>query len=243
MSSEERKQQEEYSSKFFGKIFSSVVFLPIVMWIWPSVVPFGFFEFWNIRQGTVWEWLYTAWPLFAWGASVSILHAWFTNNKRHENRRAEEYFVGGAFSSLRAGVFEEITFRWLFFLNNIVSVKIANFLFFGFLGFGMPSWFHNHVFGPLANFMTLHGLESQLFHSTGWAVGAAMLTTNAFFRDGHRYQGLLGVANSWFAGMFLFWVMFHYGLLPAILIHFLYDFMIDVIRYVDCVVERAQGYA
>lgn len=243
MSSEERKQAEEYNSKFRGKILSSLIFLPLVMWIWPWAVPFGFFEFWKIKQGNMWTWLYSAWPLFAWGGSVTILHAWLTNNKRHVNRDAEGYFAVGAVSSLQAGAFEEITFRWLFFLDNIVSVKVANFLFFGFLGFGIPAWFHNHVLGPVANFMTLHGLESQIFHPTGWAVGAAMLTTNAFFRDGHRYQGPLGVVNSWFAGMFLFWFMFQYGLLAAILIHFLYDFMIDVIRYVDCVIERAQGWA
>ena len=53
-----------------------------------------------------------------------------------------------------------------------------------------------------------------------------MLYTNAFFRDGHRYQGPIGVLNSWFAGMFLFWIMFTYGLPAAILVHFMYDFLI-----------------
>jgi len=242
LTSEEQKQQEEYSRKFFGKIFSSLIFLPIVMWIWPWAVPFRFFEFWKV-QGSVWEWFSTAWPIFAWGVGVSVLNDIFTHNDKETNRYAENIIVGGTLVSLRAGIFEEITFRWLFFLDNIVSVKIANFLFFGFLGFGIPSWFHNYFVGPIANFTTFHGLESQIFHSTGWAVGAAMLTTNAFFRDGHRYQGLLGVVNSWFGGMFLFWIMFKYGLPAAILIHFVYDFLIYLVHYVDAVVERANGHA
>jgi len=216
--------------------------LPIVMWIWPSVVPFGFFEFWRI-EGTVGEWLYAAWPIFVWAVGVNLLYKLSTRNERYINRHAEDIIVGGTLVSLRAGILEEITFRWLFFLDSIVGVKIANFLFFDWLGFGLPSLFHNNIVGPFANLMTFEGLESYLFHPSGWAVGAAMLATNAFFRDGHRYQGLLGVVNSWFIGMFLFWIMFQYGLPAAILVHFAYDFLIFLVAYLDAVVERAQGYA
>ena len=212
------------------------------MWIWPTVVPFKFFEFWGVR-GSISDWIYSVWPIFAWGTGVTLLHAVFTTNDRRTNRYAENIIVDGTLTSIMAGVFEEITFRWLFFLDNIVSVKIANFFFFGFIGLGIPAWFHTHLVGPIANFMTFHGLESQIFHSSGWAVGAAMLTTNAFFRDGHRYQGFLGVVNSWFGGMFLFWIMFKYGLPVAITVHFLYDFLIFLVMYVDAVVERANGYA
>lgn len=158
------------------------------------------------------------------------------------NRTAELIIAKGAVVSTMAGVGEEITFRWLFFLNNIISVKIGNWFFFGFLGLGIPEWLHLHIFGPIANWTTFGGLESFIFHPTGWAVGAAMLTTNAFFRNGHRYQGLLGVVNSWFGGMFLFWIMFTYGLPVAILIHFTYDFLIYLVRYADAAIERAMGY-
>lgn len=239
---QEEKKQDEYSSMFFYKIVSSIIILPIIMWIWPDVVPFEFFEFWKV-EGTVSQWLVTSWPLFLWGSGLTLVHGLFTRNKRSVNRDAELIIVKGVAVSTIAGVGEEITFRWLFFLNNIVSVKIGNWFFFGFLGFGIPAWFHLHIIGPIANWTTLGGLEPFIFHQTGWAVGAAMLATNAFFRDGHRYQGLLGFVNSWFGGMFLFWIMFEYGLLAAILIHFTYNFLIYLARYADAAIERAMGYA
>lgn len=240
MSSREDEDQE-WIDKFWGKIVASVFILPLVMWIWSWAVPFGFFEFWNYR-GTPGEWVYAAWPIFAWAVGASVAYAVFTRNERWVNRDAEDILKGGTLTSLQAGVIEEILFRWLFFLWNIVSVKIGNFVFFGFLGFGLPSWFHLNIAGPIANWATFHGLESYIFHPTGWAVGASMLITNSFFRDGHKYQGLIGFFNSWFIGMYLFWIMFQYGLPAAILIHFLYDFLIFLVRYIDAVIERALGW-
>ncbi|MDO8600757.1 MAG: CPBP family glutamic-type intramembrane protease [bacterium] len=237
----EENGENRWSQKFWSKILGSIFVLPFIMWIWPWAVPFRFFEFWGVR-GTVSEWLYTAWPIFAWGTGVSLILALFTRNKRDTNRHAERILVGGTLISIFAGVIEEITFRWLFFLGGIISVKVGNFLFFGFFGFGIPSWFHLNVFGPIANWTTLYALKPYIFHETGWAVGAAMLATNAFFRDGHKYQGWFGWVNSWFGGMFLFWIMFQYGLPAAILIHFIYDFLIYAVRYLDAAIERALGY-
>jgi hypothetical protein len=45
--------------------------------------------------------------------------------------------------------------------------------------------------------------------------------------------------NSWFLGMVLFYIMFHYGLLSAIIVHFIYDFIIFTIRAIDCLCERS----
>ena len=66
----------------------------------------------------------------------------------------------------------------------------------------------------------------MLFHPSSWAVGAAVISANAFFRDGHKYQGILGVLNSWFAGMFFFWMMFAHGLWAAMVVHFTYDVVV-----------------
>jgi hypothetical protein len=243
---EQRERAEErarkYWSRFLKKLFASITIVPIIMWIWPRAVPFRFFEFWSIR-GTLGEWMHDAWPMLAWGTGLTVLVAILTRNDRATNRHAEDILIGGTVTSIIAGVGEEITFRWLFFLGAVISAKIANFFFFGFLGFGIPAWVHLHVLGPLANWTTLRGLETHIFHATGWAVGAAMLATNAFFRDGHKYQGPFGWINSWFCGMFLFWIMFKYGLPIAILVHFTYDFLIYAVRYADAAVERAQGHA
>ncbi|MDP3954375.1 MAG: CPBP family glutamic-type intramembrane protease [bacterium] len=239
MDSEEHR---EWLGKFEGKIISSIIILPIVIWIWPEVLPFGLFEFWNYR-GTILEWLYASWPIFAWGVGATIVLLLFKRDYYYANGPAEDILVGGALVSLQAGILEEITFRWLFFLENIVSLKIANFLFFGFLGFGIPSWFHINISGPVASWTSLGGLDKYVFHDTGWAVGAAMLATNAFFRDGHRYQGMTGVINSWFIGMFFFWIMFKFGLPAAIMVHFLYDIFIFIVVYVYVVIGRALGRA
>lgn len=88
---------------------------------------------------------------------------------------------------------------------------------------GIPEWFHVHVWGPLANITTGGHLQEYLFHPSGFAVGAALLYSNAFFRDGHKHIGLFGYVNSWFLGMFFFYLMLNYGLPAAILVHFVYD--------------------
>jgi hypothetical protein len=41
--------------------------------------------------------------------------------------------------------------------------------------------------------------------------------------------------------MFFFYLMFTYGLVAAIVVHFLYDALIFFVRYLDEVIERAQG--
>ena len=149
--------------------------------------------------------------------------------------------TGGLATSLIAGIGEEISFRWLFFMDNIIGCTIANFFLLGFIGCGIPEFFHMYVAGPIANFTTFGALEPWIYHVSGWAVGASVLATNAFFRDGHKYQGPFGIINSWFGGMYLFWVMFRFGLPAAILVHFLYDFLIFLVLYVDAVIERAMG--
>lgn len=63
--------------------------------------------------------------------------------------------------------------------------------------------FHMNVWGPLADWSTGGYLHDTIFHPTGFAVGSTMLYANAFFRDGHKYQDIIGVLNSWFLGMFL----------------------------------------
>jgi hypothetical protein len=236
------EENAEYISKFRARLVAGLTLLPLLMWLWPGLVPFGFWEFWRVR-GTPLEWLRHAWPAFAWGGGLTLLVALATRNERHVNRFAERIIREGAKTSVFAGVVEEIAYRWLFFLWSIIAVQWGNWLFFGWAGFGLAQWLHLHAFGPLADWTTLGHLHGYLFHPAGWAVGAAMLAANGFFRDGHKYLGLFGFLNSWFMGMFFFWVLFTYGLVPAILIHFAYDFIIFAVRYLDAVVERAQGHA
>jgi hypothetical protein len=233
------KLTDNDNRNYLVEAFTGFFTIAIVRWLFPSVIPFSMFEFWHVRAGSLSDWLWTAWPIFAWGAGVNIIYAiFFRERDRWKAYDAEKLFGIGMLVSLWAGVMEEICFRWLIFLSGIVGIKVINFFFFGFLGFGLPHWFQLNVTGPVANFMTFGYLKDVLVNPNMWAVGASLLATNAFFRDGHKYQGWFGVVNSWFAGMFFFWLLFTYGLLAAIVVHFAYDALIDIVAYFTLVTER-----
>lgn len=228
---------------FLSTLAVSLFFVLLLLKLFsPSAIPFGTFEFWATR-GNVYEWVRSVWLIFAWGIGFTALISIFTSNTPWVNRDAEGILVSGFFTSLFAGVMEEIVFRWLLFLNSIVGLKIFNFFLLGFIGFGIPEMWYRFVMGPLANFVTFGALQNILLnHPGGWAVGATLLAANGFFRDGHKYQGWIGWVNSWFIGMVMFWLLFRYGLVAAIVVHFLYDLFIYVVRYIDAAVERALGW-
>lgn len=132
--------------------------------------------------------------------------------------------------SFTAGVVEEIMFRWIIFFGQIVIYQLLNIVL-----FGIPQWLYIHITGPLGNLLTL-GLLNQTFYGPYWFVGAAMMTSNGKFRDGHLYQGVLGYISAWFTGMFFFYLTINFGLIAAMLIHFLFDvcalstvYLLDVI--------------
>ncbi|MHA2279615.1 MAG: hypothetical protein ACXAC5_01805 [Promethearchaeota archaeon] len=232
------KEEEKKSKGLLYWIVSGVIslgLLLIVKAIFPSSTPFDTFEFWKENQ--VLTGIKASWPIFLWGAAVTSIVAFSTRNKRSLNKKAEDILVGGVFVSAIAGVFEEMVFRWIIFLWGIVGVKVVNFLFFGFLGFGLAQFIHNWIVGPIVNFVTFGKMQWLIF-DMGWAVGASALAANAKFRTEHAYLGVFGLLNSWIIGFFLFWVMFTYGLLAAITVHFLYDLFIFIIRYVDAAIER-----
>ena len=216
----------------------SLLFVMFVKWWWPNAIPFEVFQFW--KNNKILEGIIASWPIFLWGGGLTALYSVLNYNSRETNRNAEDILINGAVLSALAGVFEEMAFRWIFFLAGIVGVKVSNFLFFGWLGFGLGEWLHLNLFGPIVNFLTLEKMEWLIF-GMGWAVGAAALGANAKFRKEHAYLGLFGYFNSWIIGFFLFWMMFNYGLLTAIIVHFLYDMLIFTVRYIDAAVERALG--
>jgi hypothetical protein len=208
-------QLKEEGRNYIVSSISAIFVILIVKMLWPSVIPYGAFEFWAVR-GTPADWLASCWPFLVWAFVLNILYASFIGAVGDPDPRE---YVKGAPTVFLLAALEELAFRWLLFLSAIVGVKVVNFLFFGFLGFGITEWLFLHVFGPIANYATLKQLEPQLF-GAGWAVGAALLSTNAFFRNGHAYQGPVGIVNSWFLGMFMVWMTFKYGLVASIAFHF-----------------------
>lgn len=215
--------------------------LPLVLlvkWLWPAVIPFDLFAFWNVH-GNLGNLASDIWP-FLIGA-VALILFWLFSGVTEEQRwnfRAYWGLEDGFFQKTLwyftlYGFLEELTFRWLLFYSYIVGLTVLNFLLIGFAGFGIPQWLFLHVFGPIADFVTFYQLHDFLFSvQYSWVVGAAILTANGKFRAGHLYQGCLGWVWSWYAGMFLFLVMFKYGLITAIALHSAYNLVRIWIAYI-----------
>lgn len=215
---------------------ASFIIVGLVTYFWPKALPFRFFEFWEIK-GSLWEPIYNAWPLFLFGIA---LNAFGLFSKRDEYKDSPgEILLAGFGISMWAGAAEEICFRWLIFLNGILVLPLLD----GIIHWctGMRPIQDIYAFlCPIANFFTLGHLEKYLMNGHGWEVAAALMSSNGQFRNGHFYQGLRGATISWFAGMYFFWVMFNYGLIAGIIIHFLYDFFIFMVVCVDATIDRAR---
>lgn len=216
----------------------SLLLLALVKLVWPALIPYGAFELWE-PKGSALDWFLGGWPLLAW-AVFNGLHYIALNRDTLAAYRAKERFYSSAKLSLLAGVMEEIGFRWLIFMSGIAGLQVINFLLFGFIGYGLPELVHVHLLGPLVDVITFGQLHGQLFHPASWAVGASLISSNIAFRNEHAYQGWFGLINSWFIGLYLFWTMFAFGLPVAILLHFLYNFTLDVIGYAaDMLLEKS----
>lgn len=196
-----------------------------LVFFWPSLIkPFTFFEFWTTK-GDFWDAVKGAWPWYTWGFGVSFLLLVFREVEITLDTPLEK-FVSGTFISIWAGIAEEMAFRWIFFFSSIVMLPLLNWIFGGFIGLELIRWLYQYILCPIANFLTFGHLEPYLMNGYGWVVGAAVISSNGRFRDGHAYQGFFGLVNSWFLGMYMHWVVFKYGILPAMFIHFFYDFII-----------------
>ncbi len=202
----------------------------------PSAIPFGLFEAWEVKDWNVLHWLSDAKWLFLWGTGFTALMSAITRNSKYENSKASKLMQLNAKVSLRAGFFEEIIYRWLLFLVLIVLLKVVNFFLLGFAGWGLIEGLYVHIISPVANFFTL-GLLNEQFSNANWVIGAGIIAANARFRDGHKYLGPIGYVNSWFIGMYFFVLMFRYGLPAAITVHFIYDLLIFLVRFIDQKIE------
>jgi len=60
----------------------------------------------------------------------------------------------------------------------------------------------------------------------------ALVLSNLTYRDGHKYQGLVGWVNSWFVGLVFLSAMVHYGFFTALAIHLLYEMEFIIIGWV-----------
>lgn len=209
------------------------VVLVLIKLLVPDMVPFGMFEFWHASPNPGGLAIATT-PFLLWAVAAQFL----LGTAPPRWMRPGNILAAGLLVSTIAGLMEELRWRWVHFMIAAFTVQVANFVFFGFLGFGIPELLYGVLVGPLANFFTLGALDDRLL-GTDWFVGAAVIVSNNNFRDGHKYQGFIGWTNSWFLGMFFFWVMFNHGLLSAIVVHFAYDAVIYAVHCAWAVQRRA----
>ncbi len=241
----------EKSDKSDRNYIASAFFSALIIWIvntwWPGTIPIPTFSLW-VAKGDVGEWLALGAPLFVWGFAVQTILEFIQTANRNpfggllrstfHAPDAGSVWVGRMLLATWAGFVEEVCFRWLIFLGTIVGMKVWNWIFLGFADINIIRWIYVNIFCALADWTTFHKLHDFLFHSSGWAVGAAILSANAFFRDGHKYQGLLGLINSWFLGMFFFWLMFTHGLWAAIITHFTYNVIVSTVAVIGYSVRK-----
>jgi hypothetical protein len=236
MSNKDKKS----GGSFVAQIIGVFIALVLLVSLWPKLIaPFKLFEFWHIK-GSLLDAVMNAWPIYLWGISATALLAVFRSGVPDED--PGDILIKGTFISIRAGILEEIAFRWLIFFLAIIIIPAIDWALLGFMGVHWVKWLSVFV-ASVANIFTLGYLEDYLLGGYGWVVAAAVISANSNFRDGHRYLGWLGYVNSWFLGMYFFWVMFTYGIIAAIFIHFLYDFCVFAAAAVATAVAKERRWA
>lgn len=214
----------------FWAVIAGVVYL-----FFPGRFPIDQNLFWTGKP--VIEIVISSWPLFAWGFGVSLLVGLLVKRGRSDRIVASLVHKYNMVVAVQAGVLEELIFRYFAFIAMIGIMPLMNWFLLGFSGGGLLQWLYGTVFVPVANWLTL-GKMTGLLLTTPWFVGAALLSVNAMFRDGHKYLGPVGMINSWYIGMFMFWVMFEYGLVAAIVLHTIYDVVVFSMEHLDVLLDN-----
>lgn len=284
-------------------VLTFLLVVAIKTWWWPEVIPFDIFQFFFIK----WDWQKLQeipWFLMLVGPLLTLFVAALTTTGRAGSILVLEETAGNIATSIKAGVFEEASFRWIVFflaivtfssLENLVRslgansawlwitsnlwlsiplilLALAGLNVFGLVAFAIVAdnetdgcatklialivilavvvldvvafvtffwswtlWFYT-LLVPFTDWITQAKLHQELY-GYGWAVGAALVSVNWSFSEGHSYQGPQGIVNSWIFGMIMFWIMFNFGLPVAMLLHATYNVAIDVIRAGDAILE------
>jgi hypothetical protein len=169
-------------------------------------------------KGSIWEGLGRVWFIFAFGFGAQFLiQVWQVVRRRPAAGDMAAVWRSGLWTSAHAGLFEEIIFRVYAFLGAIIALKWLD----GVVG-GVLQWLSVNAVLPLANLVTL-GLFKREFTGVDWAFGVGIIVSSLFFRSAHVHYGKFAKGIVWVVGMVMFWLMFNYGLVAAILAHFLYD--------------------
>jgi len=239
------------------------------VWVIELFFP-DFFNYPYLNWGG-WKSVLNFWPLLLWGATATLVLNLFASSdwpiRASEN---QQILTLGVMTSILAGIWEEIGYRWLFICFSMVSISVLNWIFGVGLGwiiatvcsigclylfsqkeifigiivlviavlaaavalYADPVLFLYKILVWIIHYTTFGLMDSVLYgsHDTLFVFGA--IAANTLFRDGHKYQGPLGIVNSWYCGMAMLYAMMTYGLWTAVVIHVLYNITIDIVRFV-----------
>lgn len=205
-------------------------------------VPYEFMQFWD-TSGSGFDWLHAARWWFAAGAAGAVL---FGYQRMRALERLERNPLGALLGGLTGaldrkavtilklrlgfgvvgGALGEVFVRWIALFVVLILVQFFNALFFeAWLGFGLFHLMQTYILGPVANFVTLGYLHDQLTNPALWPVGFAMFAVCVNTAEKHEYQGFIGQAFAWAFGMFMFYMLFTFGLLACITVHVLWNVM------------------
>lgn len=234
----------------------------IVSILSPSFFKYPYFYFGG------WSAVLAFWPLFLWGITATIIFNWEASSTLSPSE-STEVLGYGLTTSVLAGVWEEIGYRWLYICLAMVVTWALNWVWssgvgilFIFLGLvaawalwidgkkviacflsvwatvmGVGSYYVEIIYYIrewwvwFADLLTLYQMHDALKNPDRLFIFGVLLA-NLWFRNGHRYQGIVGIVNSWFCGMVFIYAMLTYGLWTAIIIHVLYDILIEFTCYI-----------
>lgn len=101
-------------------------------------------------------------------------------------------------------------------------------------------WIYRKIVAPLTNLITLGQFQEIFYNGYPELFVFGMILANSWFKDGHKYQGPIGIANSWVIGFVMMYAMLNFGLLTAIALHIIYDFEFTVIRFLVMACKKNQ---
>lgn len=243
-------QQKNNIEEWYFLLYAiiSAMILTLVYYVHPEIMPFTLFSCFSSTTSPL-DWLQSAIPLFIWVFLLNTCMQIILLRKKKGDPYwflidaiqpiPIRYQIGRAWmQATTTGVLEEVTFRWLVYGASIPLLLGLNFFFFGFAGYGIVKLLYVNFFNRIADIATLEFLHPYLFAASGWTTGAAVLSANGLFRNGHSYQGIFGLINSWFTGMFLFWIFFHHGLLACMLIHIIHNLIVYHINIIASIIGK-----
>lgn len=94
-------------------------------------------------------------------------------------------------------------------------------------------WIYENVLMFIIHYTTFMQMDTIFYSGYDKLFLFGAIAANALFRDGHKYQGPLGIINSWYMGMVLLFATITYGLLTAIVVHVIYDILVSFVYAIN----------